>query len=287
MCANTYEFVDREHGRVVRVFSVERLEPGDTTQMALEYVPRHRNSYDVLFVNLKFPLPGSGPNLAEPIGGTLTYRPECLWSEGGTTYAATPPVSGHIEVNIYLQSEGSSGEPMVTLRQVASAVASLDREQPGCLQHARGEYLAPDGTVREALEVCWERIVGGKFPYPDPPPLDFPLTFPVAAYPWHPSPSEHGVQYKSFVSVNATGPFVKLVRLDEGAELGSVSLDEHRLVAVLAGRVRYESESLSDLNVLFGSPGTVLAQMVAEEPTLLWVVQWRPKDDPLSSKWTN
>ena len=101
-----------------------------------QYVPRHRNSYDVLFVNLKFPLPGSGPNLAEPIGGTLTYRPECLWSEGGTTYAATPPVSGHIEVNIYLQSEGSSGEPMVTLRQVASAVASLDREQPGCLQHA-------------------------------------------------------------------------------------------------------------------------------------------------------
>jgi hypothetical protein len=285
MRTNTHEFVDPEGDRGVRVFCVERLEPGEVTQMASDYVPPHRNSYDVLFVTLQLPLSDTGVDAAEPIGGSFTYRPECLWTEGGKSFPASPPVSDHIQVNVYLHTNGHSGQPMITLGQVSEVLEELEREHPGSVQRARGEYLAPDGSVRETLEVCWERVMGYAFPYPAPQPLSFPMNFSVTAFPWHRSLNEPGVRYKPLVRINALGPVVKLVHLGEGAVLGAIPIDNYRFLSVLAGRVSYGQESLSDLTVLFGSPGAQLQQIVAEEPTLLWVIDWQAAGHPWLSTW--
>lgn len=282
---NTCELLDPSGGRVVRVVCFERLEPGDVTQMSAGYVPRHRNSYDVLAVNLKLPLPDSGLDPVEPIGGHVSLRPECLLWQGGSGMPVPAPITDHVEINIYLHSEGPSGEPMITLDRLAAAVAKLDSDHPGHMRHEHGEYLEPDGTLREALEVCWETVMGRPFAYSDPPRLGVPLTMPMGAYPWYSSSEQPGVHVKPFITIGAMGPSLKLVKLDEGADLDGVMLDGHRFVSVLAGGIRYDGQHVGDLNVIFGSPGDQLGPIVAEQPSLLWVVDWNANGSSVATSW--
>jgi hypothetical protein len=283
---NTHEFIDPAGDHRIRVVCFERLHPGgEGTIMSAGYVPSHANSYDVLFANLQLPLPDAGRDPVDPIDGILAMRPESLFTQGRSAMPAQPPATDHIQVNIYLHVEGPSGEPLITLPELAAMVAKLEREQPDRVRADKGEYVAADGTVHELLEVCWERRMGRKFRYPKPPRLNVPLVLPVNAYAWSASAVDSGVHIKPFLSISAGGPVIKLVKLDKGAKFATTRLDKHRFIAVLAGAVNDRGKSLSDLSVLYGPPGEMFGTLVAEQPTLLWVVDWQPKNGALASCW--
>lgn len=270
---NTCELIGPSANRVVRVVLFERLEPGEPTQLAPAFIPRHRNSYDVLSVSLKLPIPGSSVDPLEPLGGELIYRPECLLSEAMPGPVPVPPEE-HVEVNIYLHTEGPSGAPMITLDQIETCVAKLDRDHPGRLMLERGEYLQDGGIVREALEVCWEEIHNRPMIYSELPAVSAPVIFPIPATPWSSFPDRTGTEVKRFAAIKNTGVSMELLRLDEGASLPSEVLGLSRFVAVLAGRIRYKDQTLDDLSVIFGGPSQKFGRIHAENRSLLWAVNW-------------
>jgi hypothetical protein len=271
---NTCELTDPAETRHVRVVLFERLDPGEQTQLAPAYIPGHRNSYDVLSVNVNLPLQGSGADLVEPLGGEVGYRPEGLYSQAMPGPNPRPP-EGHVQVNIYLHATGPSGARMVTLDEIAGAIAGLDVDRLSRMRLVEGEYVEADGTVREALEVCWEEIMGRPITYPDPPCVSAPVIFPITATPWTDAPDRPGVEVKRFAGLKHTGVSMELLRLGDGARLPAQALVGSRFVAVLAGRIRFDGACVHDLSVMFGGPGQVFGELEAEANSLLWMVNWQ------------
>ena len=198
--ANTWELAARDGRRDVRVQCFERLEPSDVngTQLTADYVPSHRNIFDVFVLNVRLPLSG-GPELADrklerparlPAGGLALCRGKPM------SQSTAPPNPDHVLINVYVQTQGPGGQPLLTLDRIATAADHVSETGEGRLVRERGEYVAPDGQVREALEVCWESVMGHPYPFPDPPAVDGMVKFSLAAYPWRESACGSGVKVK-------------------------------------------------------------------------------------------
>ncbi len=278
LCTNTSELATSDERRNVRVQCFERLEPSDVnrTQMAASYVPSHRNIFDVFVLNARLPLTADPSSQIENLGGELTYRPEGLLFSGGkpTSQSTAPPNRDHVLVNVYLQTEGAGGQPLLTLDRIAAAVDHLSKSGKGRLARERGEYIAPDGQVREALEVCWESVMGHPYPFPDPPAVDGMLRFSLAAYPWREPAPGSGVKVKTIAKFGDIGPSFSFVKLETGAETASRRLHSYTFAAVIAGRIRGTAGDLDELHVMLGAPGDEISSMRADKPTLLWLVNW-------------
>ena len=130
----------------VRVQCFERLEPSDVnrTQLAADYVPSHRNIFDVFVLNARLPLSADPSSQIENFGGELAYRPEGLLFSGGkpTSQSTAPPNRDHVLVNVYLQTEGPGGQPLLTLDRIAAAADHLSKTGEGRLARERGEYVS-------------------------------------------------------------------------------------------------------------------------------------------------
>ncbi len=236
LCTNTCELATGDGRRNVRVQCFERLEPSgvNRTQMAADYVPSHRNIFDVFVLNARLPLAADPGEQIENFGGELTYRPEGLLFSGGqpTSQSTAPPNRDHVLVNVYLQTEGPGGQPLLTLDRIAAAADHLSEIKEGRLARERGEYVAPDGQVREALEVCWESVMGHPYPFPDPPPVDGMVKFSLAAYPWR--ECGPGMKVKTIAKFGDIGPSFSFLKLETGAELASRHLENYTFAAVIA-----------------------------------------------------
>jgi len=262
----------------VRVQCFERLAPSDAnrTQMAASYVPSHRNIFDVFVLNARLPLTADPNEQIENLGGELTYRPEGLHFSGGkpTSQSTAPPNRDHVLVNVYLQTEGPGGQSLLTLDRIAAAADDLSETGEGRLDRERGEYIAPDGQVREALEVCWETAMGHPYPFPDPPPVDGMVRFNLAPYPWR--SQAPGMKVKTIAAFGDTGPSFSFLKLETGAELASRRLKSYTFAAVIAGRISGAARDLDELHVMLGAPGDEIGSLRADKPTLLWLIDWRP-----------
>jgi len=279
LCANTWELTARDGRRNVRVQCFERLEPSDVnrTQLTASYVPSHRNIFDVFMLNAKLPREGDPSSQLENLSGQLAYRPEGLFFAGGKpmSQSTAPPNPDHVLVNIYVQTEGAGGQPLLTLDRIAAAARRLSETGEGHLARERGEYVTPGGQVREALEVCWESVMGHPYPFPDPPAVDGMVKFSLAAYPWRePACGGSGVKVKTIASFGDIGPSFSFVKLDAGAELPSRRLRRYTFAAVIAGRVGSGMLSLDESHVMLGGPGDEISGLRADKPTLLWLVDW-------------
>jgi hypothetical protein len=278
LCTNTSELATTDERRNVRVQCFERLEPSDVnrTQMAASYVPSHRNIFDVFVLNARLPLTADPSSQIENLGGELTYRPEGLLFPGGkpTSQSTAPPNRDHVLVNVYLQAEGAGGQPLLTLDRIAAAADHLSKAGKGRLARERGEYIAPDGQVREALEVCWESVMGHPYPFPDPPAVDGMVRFSLAPYPWRESALGSGVKVKTIAKFGDIGPSFSFVKLETGAEVASRRLGSYTFAAVIAGRIRGAAGDLDELHVMLGAPGDEISSLRADKPTLLWLVNW-------------
>ena len=274
-----HEFVDPATGRVLRVMGIGRIDPAETASRPAgpggEYNHRHRHNFDQLYLRLRLPLASSGADPVEPISGTLEYRPDGLWY-GPFEKKRASAAADSIAVFCGLQTAGASGTPFITKEQAVAAAAKLEREGPGRYDRETGDYLAPDGREQDFYEATWETAMGRAATYPEPARADAIMTFPLSAYRWQPSPTDRGVQLKRIVSFGAGDPEVELVKLGAAATIDGRTSQAYEFTAILAGRLRFGERTLSDLHVLDAGPGSVYERVVADEPTLLWVVRWRP-----------
>ena len=76
-----------------------------------------------------------------------------------------------------------------------------------------------------------------------------------------------------------------MIRLEAGASLPPKLLRDHRILAVLAGSIMLGDQPIRERNAVFGSPGDQIAQITATEPSLLWLVRWLWKDNPVADFW--
>jgi hypothetical protein len=278
LSANTWELATRDGRRDVRVQCFERLEPGDVnrTQLTAEYVPSHRNIFDVFVLNARLPLSGDQSSRIENFSGQLIYRPEGLLFAGGKpmSQSTAPPNTDHVLVNVYVQTQGPGGQPLLTLDRIATAADHVSETGEGRLVRERGEYVAPDGQVREALEVCWESVMGHPYPFPDPPAVDGMVKFSLAAYPWRESACGSGVKVKEIATFGDIGPSFSFAKFEAGAEVAARRLHKHTFAAVIVGRVSGKMLNLDESDVMLASPGDEISSLRADKPTLLWLVHW-------------
>jgi hypothetical protein len=276
--ANTWELAARDGRRDVRVQCFERLEPSDVngTQLTADYVPSHRNIFDVFVLNVRLPLSGDLSSQIENFSGQLVYRPEGLLFAGGKpmSQSTAAPNTDHVLINVYVQTQGPGGQPLLTLDRIATAADHVSETWEGRLVRERGEYVAPDGQVREALQVCWESVMGHPYPFPDPPAVDGMVKFSLAAYPWRESACGSGVKVKEIAKFGDIGPSFSFVKLEAGAEVAAQRLPKHTFAAVIAGRVSNSALDLDELHVMLASPGDEISSLRAAKPTLLWLVDW-------------
>jgi hypothetical protein len=278
LCANTWELAASDGRRDVRVQCFERLEPSDVngTQLTASYVPSHRNIFDVFVLNARLPLSGDLSSQIENLGGHLVYRPEGLLFAGGKpmSQSTAAPNTDHVLINVYVQTQGPGGQPLLTLDRIAAAADHVSETGEGRLVRERGEYIAPDGQVREALEVCWESVMGHPYPFPDPPAVDGMVKFSLASYPWRESGCGPGVKVKEIAAFGDIGPSFSFVKLEAGAEVAARRLHKHTFAAVIAGRISNKVLNLDSSHVMLASPGDEISSLRADQPTLLWLVDW-------------
>jgi len=305
-------FVDQHfidpRGRTVRVRSFYRLNPGDVhernkrvrsggadvsekdlkdraTKEARE--GRHRHFWEKILIDLELPLPDSGQDPIEPIGGYVRYHPEGAWYGPFDVYRKRVGPDDRVIVHCHLHTEGSAYRPLQTISSM--------KEHMGKLMHERNDPWGPDWYIGFDGERCvdenpaqaatWEAWQQKRIAFNEPPLSDEYIYLNVNACPWYPHPRHEGVKIKPIAAFNAQGPITSLIRLEEGASLPASVHRDHRVYAVLAGNVLLGDEPAKERVAIFAAPGDELPAMTATEPSLVWLVRWQWKDNPVASIW--
>lgn len=286
-----HEFVDPVENRVVRVYRLRKLFPKELASTSVpgvqddgHYVPRHHHNFDQMQLTIKLPLPDSGSDPLEILDGSLVYRPEGVWY-GPFRSRGVEGVDDGVIINASLQFQGANNEQFITKEQITEAVATLDREMPGSFRHERGDFVDADGTVIDGYEIAWKTAVGRDVTYADQPRIANLIRVPVTAYPFLPSTRDDGVQVKPLIAFNANGPFVKLWRVESGAELSRRRVERYRLLLLLAGELEFEGGTLTEMTAVFVTPGTDVGAMKATQGSLIATVDWQPLDQVLAPFW--
>lgn len=294
------QFVDQHfidpQGRTVRVRSFYKLLPGEVHHRnkrrgdaPADDKPRregrHRHFWEKILIDIDLPLPGSGLDPIEPIGGYVRYHPEGAWYGPFDVYAKRTGPDDRVIVHCHLHTEGSAYQPLQTISGM--------KEQMSALMQARNDawgddwYIGFDGQriadENPAQAATWEAWQQKRIQFKEPPISDELIKLNVNAFPWYSQGG--GVSIKPIALFNAQGPITMMVRLEAGASLPARVLRDHRIVAVLAGKVTLGGEALQDRVAVFASPGDEMPALTAEEPSLLWVVRWLWQDNPVADVW--
>jgi len=288
-------FID-PRGRTVRVRSFYRLEPGeiherngrrggDAAPQESQREGRHRHFWEKILIDVELPLPGSGLDPIEPIGGYVRYHPEGAWYGPFDVYKKRVGPDGRVIVHCHLHTEGSDYRPLQTISSMKQHMADMMQER----NDAWGPdwYIGFDGEKQwdenPAQAATWERWQQKRVAFKEPPISDELIKLNVNAFPWYPQGG--GVSIKPIAAFNAQGPIVSLIRLEAGAKLPAKLLRDHRVIAVLAGNVTMSEQPVKERVAVFGSPGDHLPAITATEPALIWLVRWLWKDTPVADLW--
>lgn len=298
-------FID-PRGRTVRMRSFYRLYPGDVHERNARRggdAPkpeedrsdkfskearegRHRHFWEKVLIDLELPLPDSGLDPIEPIGGYVRYHPEGAWYGPFDVYRKRVGPDDRVIVHCHLHTEGSAYQPLQTISSMKEHMAKLMKER----NDAWGSdwYIGFDGEKQwdenPAQAATWEAWQQKRIQFKDPPISDELIKLNVNAFPWHPGVGP-GVSVKPIAAFNAQGPITSLIRLEKGASLPPKLLRDHRILSVLAGNVMLGDRPIRERIAVFGSPGDQLPAVTATEPSLLWLVRWLWKDKPVADFW--
>lgn len=305
------QFVDQHfidpRGRTVRMRSFYRLNPGDVHYRnkrrggAEEGEPvkhdrsevrskeakegRHRHFWEKLLIDIELPLPDSGLDPIEPIGGYVRYHPEGAWYGPFDVYRKRVGPDDRVIVHCHLHTEGSAYQPLQTISSMKEHMAELTQQRND--PWGADWYIGFDGEKQwdenPAQAATWEAWQQKRIQFKEPPISDELIKLNVNAFPWY--PQGNGVSIKPIAAFNAQGPIVSLIRLEAGAKLPARVLKDHRIFAVLAGNVAMDDKSVKERVAVFGSPGDQFPSVTATEPTLVWLVRWMWKDNPVASFW--
>jgi hypothetical protein len=305
------QFVDQHfidpRGRTVRMRSFYRLNPGEVhwrnKPRGGENAPRpdhgdrsetfskeaqegrHRHFWEKILIDIELPLPGSGLDPIEPIGGHVRYHPEGAWYGPFDVYRKRVGPDDRVIVHCHLHTEGSDYRPLQTISSMKQHMADMMAER----NDAWGPdwYIGFDGETQfdenPAQAATWERWQQQRIQFKEPPISDQLIKLNVNAFPWYPQGG--GVSIKPIAAFNAQGPITSLIRLEQGAKLPARMLRDHRIFAVLAGNVTMGEDRAKERVAVFGSPGDHFPAITATEPSLIWLVRWLWKDKPVADFW--
>src|SRR5439155_5964279 len=108
---------------------------------------------------------------------------------------------------------------------------------------AGGIYRAADGRPRDGYEAVWEHVQRQSIAYP-PPRFDEPILMWPEHWPWVPSGEEPGVATKLLGIFSERGLDLRAVRLEPGAVYAPPPGAGARLLLVLAGAVRCDTQEI-------------------------------------------
>ncbi len=189
-------------------------------------------------------------------------------------------------MHCHVHTDGSAYQPFQTFSCMKQHMRELyhQRNDPW----GDGWYVGYDGeTVQDenpAQAAAWESWQQRRIEFKEPPISDELIKLNINAFPWydHGSP---GVKIKPIAAFNAQGPITCLFRLEAGATLPGRLLRDHRITAVMAGNVVLGDQAVRDQTLVFGAPGDEFPMVTATEPSLLWLVRWLWKDNPVADFW--
>jgi hypothetical protein len=182
-------------------------------------------------------------------------------------------------VRISLHFPGPSGFPTPVWSEVMQAQKEMREKKVG--QFEKGLFIWPDGKKQDGFEAVQEYLVGHKLKYPQPRYQNY-VIMRHANYAWVPLEGTAGVSVKHLGYFNESGPNIKLVRMESGAETpgGQVGFQQVRLV--LEGEVKYDGENYRPVSCMFFPAGAPYSPVTAVSDTTLLVTQLgRPENPPL------
>ena len=142
-------------------------------------------------------------------------------------------------------------------------------------------FVWANGKKQDAFEAVQEYIVGSKLNYPEPRYRSY-IIMRHANYSWVPLEGAPGVSVKHLGYFNESGPNIKLVRMESGAETPRGQVDFQQVRLVLEGEVNYDGENYKPVSCMFFPAGApYLATNAVRETTLLVTQLGTPGSPPL------
>ena len=134
-----HHFVDPK-GRTVRVKSFYRIEPGQYHErnQRKEGVPepekpkgegKHRHFWEKILCDIQLPLPGSGLDPIEPIGGHIRYHPEGAWYGPFEVFNKRHCPDDRIIVHCHVHTDGSAYQPFQTFTCMKEKMRELYQQR--------------------------------------------------------------------------------------------------------------------------------------------------------------
>jgi quercetin dioxygenase-like cupin family protein/mannose-6-phosphate isomerase-like protein (cupin superfamily) len=253
----TAEFEDPRDGRRFRCgFSRKKQDSN--------YSPPHRHTFD----QIRFVIDGK-----TKYGPMRLASGECAYFPEGVFYGPTEPLSEEI-ASCTIQSQGPSWGAFPN--DAECLVAGQQLKDKGQMDRATGQFIWADGRKQDSFEALLETLQGGPVEYPEQR-YRAPVQLKTEAFDWIPSKADRGVQLKPLARFNAAGPDIGMVRIEAGAALSGDVENTHRMMVVFSGEGTHGAETLREGSFIYCPPGVKLADIRAEEPTLVFVTKFESR----------
>lgn len=262
------ELVDPRDQRVFRC-NVDFRVPGQIVRES--YSPRHHHNFD----QIRFIISGQLNGSVDSFTGTCAYHPEGVFYGPQSNEEKTIP-EGQCVARLILQTQGPTFAPFHTKDEIDAASQKIIDEGLGRMDRDAGVVTWQDGMVQDGYEAAWERATGEKLVYPRGRFAD-PVVIKTEAFEWCASNQAQGVWVKPLARFNASGPKVKVVKLDPGAKLPAGCSDTHQVVAVLVGCLQYEGTPVVQSSLVYCPPESAYGEMFADAESLLLFVEYQPR----------
>jgi hypothetical protein len=239
-----------------------RMRAGITTYTPERYNPRHRHTDEAV----RFYYRG-----AECYGRDVLEEGDCVYVPEGVYYGPTKThEKNDNNVRISLHFPGPSGFPTPVWSEVMAAQQEMREKEVGTFDH--GLFIWPNGKKQDGFEAVQEYITGGKLNYPQPRYRSY-VIMRHSNYSWVPLAGAPGVSVKHLGYFNESGPNIKMVRLEKGAQTPAGQVDFQQVRLVLEGEVTYEGESYKPVSCMFFPAGAPYASTTSVSETTLLVTQ--------------
>jgi hypothetical protein len=225
--------------------------------------PRHKHVYDQIRYILEGHL---------EYGGRVHGAGDFLYVPEGVHYG---PQRGQTAKLVDIQFSGPAGIPY--LDQTAMARGRLEMAEVGTFES--GTYTDAQGNTKDSYVALSEYLTGKPLEYPEPRFDDY-LALHTNAFPWVSSALHDGVRVRHLGTFNETGPEVKMLKLEAGAELPPAAIPYQQARFILDGAVEHAAEEFAAISFAYIPTDAKFEVTRAKVETTMLVVTWSAADGP-------